>query len=411
MPAIETAAEIIAVGSELLTPRRIDTNSLFLTAELNALGVEVVRKAVIGDDRERLTSAIAEALRRTAIVIITGGLGPTEDDLTRDATAAATGRELEFRQEILDTIAARFRTINRPMAAVNRRQAFLVSGAEILPNARGTAPGQWLSHQGATVILLPGPPRELESMFREQCVPRLRALLPPRIIRTRVYRVANMPESDLDQLIAPVYTKYSNPATTILAHFGDIQIHLRALCNSEGEAEQLLAEVGGPIESLLGNRIYSCSGDPLELVIGDLLRSRGATLSVAESATGGLLGERITEVPGSSDYFRGGFLVYTDQMKERLLGVPPSLLEQHSPVSEPVARVMAEAARERTGSDYALSVTGYAGPGGDNPGRIFVGFASPDGSDVLALQFGGERSRVRALAAQSALDLLRRKLL
>ncbi len=407
-------AEIIAVGSELLTADRVDTNSLWLTDQLNGLGVEVRRKVVVGDDRVLLAEAVRSALDRAGIVILTGGLGPTEDDVTRDAAADALGRELVFREDLLDTLRQRFERLNRKMADNNRRQTFVVEGAEPLPNGRGTAPGQWIEAGARAVMLLPGPPHELKAMFTAECLPRLQARLPAQVIRTRFYRVAGMGESDLDQLISPVYKPYLNPATTILAGAGDIQIHLRARGETQAEAEALLEAVGPPIEALLGDRIYSTDGSNLEAVIGQRLRARGATLSVAESLTGGLLGERITSVAGSSDYFAGGFLVYTDQMKTHLLGVDPALLSQYTAVSEEAAKAMAEGARTRTRSTYAVSVTGEAGPvsqSGAPVGTVVIGFAAPDGEPQAArYQLFGDRNGVRARAAQWALDELRRKL-
>jgi nicotinamide-nucleotide amidase len=409
-------AEIIAVGSELLTPARIDTNSLYLTGKLNALGVEVVAKTIVGDDRDRLREAVRLAAGRSQIVILTGGLGPTEDDVTRDAVAAALGRQQQLRPEIVAWIEQRFARMKRKMAEINQRQAFVIEGAEVLPNDRGTAPGQWIECEPAprVVMLLPGPPRELEPMFESLCVPRLERLLPPQVIRTLHFRAAGITESDLDQLIAPVYTKYSNPVTTILAAPGDIQIFLRARCASQAEAEALNAEVGPQIAALLGDRIYSRNGDPLEAVVGNLLRERGATLSVAESATGGMLAARITSIPGSSDYFSGGFLVYNDRMKHELLGVDAKLLEKYTAVSEPVAEAMAVGARRATGSTYALSITGVAGPGGGTEaapvGTVFIGLAGPTDCHVHRSRFIGDRERVRALAAQTALNLLRKKL-
>ncbi len=404
-------AEIIAVGSELLTPGKLDTNSLFLTEQLNLLGVEVVKKSIVGDHRHRLAEAIRDALRSVSLVILTGGLGPTEDDVTRDAVASATSRPLVFDESIAASIAERFRRFNRVMAEINLRQAYLVEGAEILLNPRGTAPGQWLDHNGASILLLPGPPHELKPLFTEQCLPRLRQRLPPVSIRARMLRVAGMGESDLDALIAPVYTRYTNPSTTILAAAGEIHVHLRARCADEAEADALLDEVESQLAALLAERVYSRNGDSLEEVAGSLLLARNATLAVAESATGGLLAGRVTSVPGSSRYFRGGFLVYTDEMKTALLGVPASLIAEHSAVSEPVAAAMAERAAALTGATYALSVTGYAGPEGEPPGLFFIGVASPAGVEVRRLQLPGDRNRVRAFAAQMALDLLRRKLL
>jgi nicotinamide-nucleotide amidase len=407
-------AEIIAVGSELLTPERVDTNSLYLTDQLNALGIEVRRKLVVGDDRVLLAAAVRQALDHVGIVILTGGLGPTLDDVTRDAVAEALGRNLIFRQDLLDSLTERFARLNRTMADNNRRQTFLVEGAEPLPNPRGTAPGQWLDVEGRIVMLLPGPPHELKAMFANECAPRLTARLPPQVIRTRFFRVACMGESDLDQLIAPVYKNYTNPATTILAGAGDIQIHLRARGETEQEAEDLLNAVGPAIERLLGERIYSRDGAALEAVIGDLLRARRATLSVAESCTGGLLGERITSVAGSSDYFVGGFLVYTDRMKTVLLGVDPEILARHSSVSEEAARAMAAGARSRTGSTYAISVTGEAGPesaSGAPVGTVVIGVAGPDAeTEAERFTLFGGREGVRARAAQWALDYLRRRI-
>ncbi len=407
-------AEIIAVGSELLTHSKIDTNSLYITEQLNAIGVEVRRKIIVGDDRKRLTQAIQHAIEHVEIVILTGGLGPTEDDLTRDAVAAALGRKLVFSEQLRAGLEERFRRFQRKMADNNLRQAYLVEGAEPLENPRGSAPGQWIELDRQVLMMLPGPPGELKPLFANECIPRLLRHLPPQVIRTRFYRVAGMGESDLDALIAPVYSKYENPVTTILAGAGDIQIHLRARAATKEAAEALLAELGPPIEMLLGDRIYSYHGESLEKVVGEKLRSRCATLSVAESCTGGMLAERITSIAGSSDYFLGGFLVYSDRMKIELLGVDAALIAEHTSVSEPVAAAMAEGARVRTGSTYAISVTGEAGPdsaSGAPVGTVIVGFAGPGGPpETRRFHLPGERNRVRMLASQTALDFVRKKL-
>jgi nicotinamide-nucleotide amidase len=408
-------AEIIAVGSELLTASKIDTNSLWLTDQLNSFGVEVVQKSILGDDRTRLAEAIRNALGRSAIVILTGGLGPTEDDVTRDAAAAALGRQLTFREDVSEGIAERFRRMKRTMSEINKRQAYVIEGAEVLANDRGTAPGQWIAQDDRILTLLPGPPGELKAMFERHCRPRLEKLLPPQVIRTRFYRVACMPESDLDQLIAPVYTRFANPVTTILAALGDIQVHLRARCSTCDEAEALLARVGSEIEALLGDRIYTTTGQPLEAFIGDVLTARGESVAVAESMTGGLLAGRLTGIPGSSKYFKGGLLTYTDQAKARLLGISTELLESHGAVSEPAARAMASAARERLGTTYGVSITGYAGPDGgteaDPVGSVYIGVARHDECLVRRLHFVGDRNRIRTMAVQWALDLLRRSLM
>ncbi|HSP69473.1 MAG TPA: competence/damage-inducible protein A [Bryobacteraceae bacterium] len=407
-------AEIIAVGSEMLTSQRIDTNSLYLADQLNALGVEVRRKLIVGDDRTLLTAAVRQALEYAGIVILTGGLGPTEDDVTRESVAAALGRPLAFHQEISDAIEERFRRRQRKMAEINKRQAYAIEGAQILPNTNGTAPGQWIEHEGRLVILLPGPPGELKPMFAGECLPRLIERLPRQVIRTRFYRVTGLTESDLDALIAPVYTRYANPSTTILASPGDIQIHLRARCESAEQAERLLAEVAAPIEDLLGKHLFSRNGDPLEAIVGTLLREHEATLSIAESCTGGMVGERITSVPGSSNYFLGGFITYSDLLKTELLGVDPAVIEKHSAVSKEVACAMAEGARARTGATFALSITGEAGPessSGVPVGTVFVGFAGPDKTEAIRFAMPGDRPRIRGFATQAALDLLRRRLL
>ena len=407
-------AEIIAVGSELLTPERLDTNSLYLTAELNKLGVEVVTKCVIGDDLNRLADAVARALDRSGIVILSGGLGPTEDDLTREAVAQATGRELVFHPEIAEALERRFAAMKRKMSEINKRQAFVIAGAEILPNDRGTAPGQWVSTNRAVAMLLPGPPHELKAMFEQQCLPRLIRIAPKQAIRTAFLRVTGMPESDLDALISPVYKKYPNVATTILAANGDLQVHLRARCDTEPEAEALLAEVVPPIESLLGDRLYSRNGDPLEVLVGGLLRQCNATLAVAESCTGGMLGARLTAVPGSSQYFAGGFITYSNRLKHELLGVPAETLDSFGAVSPEPAEAMAAGARERAGSTYAVSITGVAGPDGGSPekpvGLVYIGIAGPEGTAVAQRRFIGDRERIRVFTTQAALDLLRRRL-
>jgi nicotinamide-nucleotide amidase len=405
-------AEIIAVGSEMLTPERLDTNSLYLTAELNNLGIEVRTKSVVGDDRSRLADAIRLAVSRHQLLILSGGLGPTEDDVTREAVAQALDRKLVYHADIADWLAERFARANRKMAEINKRQAFVIEGADVLANDRGTAPGQWVEESGAVVILLPGPPHELKAMFERQCLPRLHRIAPRLAIRTVFLRITGMAESDLDSLISPVYKKYENPATTILAANGDLQVHLRARCGTEEEADALLAEVAGPIELLLGDRIYSRNGDPLEAVVGEMLRHSKATVAVAESATGGMLGERFTSVAGSSDYFAGGFITYTNAMKAELLGVPPETLEQFTAVSKETAEAMATGARRRTNATYAIAITGVAGPsGGDAPvGTMYVAVADAAGTRVAHRQFLGDRQRIRIFTCQLALDMLRRRM-
>lgn len=406
-------AEIIAIGSELLTPQRQDTNSLFITEQLNLLGVEVISKHIVGDDRRRLTEMIDAAIARSHVVILSGGLGPTEDDVTRDAAAAALGRKLHLNLEQESILITRFRQINRPMAANNIRQAYLIDGAEALPNPLGTAPGQFLHTNRGALVLLPGPPRELKPMFLNEVVPRLRPVLPPQVIKVRSFRITGMGESDLDALIAPIYTKYTNPATTLLSSPGDLFVHLRAQAETEHQADELLRAVGNPIAQLVGDRIYSEDpNEPLEAVLGRLLRKQRATVATAESCTGGLIAYRMTELGGSSDYFLAGYVTYSDDQKQQVLGVARELIQKHTAVSEEVAAAMAQGARAKSGATYGISTTGYAGPSGgtefDPVGTVYIGIASPSGTKVTRIRHGGDRFRVRTLAAQTSLDLLRR---
>lgn len=403
-------ASIIAVGSEMLGPVRLDTNSLFLTRHLNNLGVEVIEKRIIGDDRQRLSAAILDSLALSEIVILSGGLGPTEDDVTRDAVASALGVGQTLNREVVGWIEQRFARFGRKMAENNLRQAYILDGAEILENPNGTAPGQWFQRESRIVMLLPGPPREIQPMFVNLCIPKLRELLPPMAIATRWYRVAGMGESDLDALIAPAYTKYTNPVTTVLAKPGDVEVHLRARCESAPEAEQLCEELGSQIVTLLGERLYSTDGSSLDAAVGKLLIERGETVSVAESATAGLLGARFTDTAGSSAWFLGGRIVYTKPLKRSLIGD-----FNEDPVSEQVAKRLAEAIARETGSAWGLSITGIAGPDGateENPvGTVWIGIARA-GGEVEARRFKlfGDRTRIRWMATQTALDLLRKKL-
>lgn len=408
-------AEIIAVGSEMLTPSKLDTNSLFLTARLNELGVEVHAKSIIGDDPQLLTAAIGIAIERSEIVILSGGLGPTMDDLTREAASAATGRPLEFHDEILHQIEARFRRMNRTLTENNRKQAEILQGADVLANPNGTAPGQWIESSGRVLMLLPGPPREIEPMFVDQCLPRLRALLPPVVIRTLFWRITGLGESQVDALVAPVYSRYSNPVTTILASLGDIQLHLRAHAASAAEAEALLEPVAREMEPLLGKHLYSKEGLSLEEVIAQRLIERGETLAVAESVTGGMVSARLTAVPGASRWFAGSVAAYTVGAKVGALGVDPEIFRLHSAVSGPVAEQMATRARVLLAADWGIATTGFAGPEGGDPdspvGTVFL--ASAHGNQethASRVRFLGDRERVRHLSTQAALDLLRRHL-
>jgi len=412
-------AEIIAIGSELLTPYRQDTNSLYLTEKLNQLGVEVIFKTIVGDSLERLTHAASQALLRADIVILMGGLGPTEDDLTREAVAETLGLSLRRDPQIVAGIEQRFLSRGWKMAANNIKQADVIAGATVLPNANGTAPGQWITgkydgHE-KIVLLLPGPPHELKALFEEQCIDRLRARLPQQFIATRELRITGMGESHCDARVAPIYKQFTDVETTILAGAGEIQLHLRSRAASRDTAQKRVDQLVEKIEEELGDFVFSDNGDSMEQIVGYYLQMRGATLAVAESCTGGLVGERITSVSGSSRYFAGGAIVYSNVLKTRLAEVPVELIEKHGAVSHEVAAALAEGIRRRCGATLGLGITGIAGPNGGTPekpvGLVFHALASESGTEVIERKFPGDRKRIRWFASQQALDMVRRKLM
>lgn len=411
-------AEIIAVGSELLTPFRQDTNSLYLTEKLNQLGVDVIFKTIVGDSRDHLRQAGCVALARAEIVIFMGGLGPTEDDLTREAVADALGLELRRDPDLLNRIKERFASRGMKMSPNNDKQADVLAGAIVLPNANGTAPGQWISgkYEGEEriILLLPGPPHEMKALFDQECMERLRAKLPPLAIATRVLKVAMMGESQCDARIAPIYQQFPDVQTTILAGAGEIQIHLKTQASSLKEAQAREDQLAARIEEELGEFVFSDNGDSLEQIVGYYLQMRNATLSVAESCTGGLIAERLTSVSGSSRYFLGGAVVYSNALKTDFAEVSSALIEKHGAVSREVAAALAEGIRRRCTSTFGIGVTGVAGPTGgttEKPvGLVFHALASESGTEVVERNFPGDRKRIRWFASQQGLDMVRRKL-
>ncbi len=426
-PDKKMIAEIIAVGSEMLTPFRQDTNSLYLTDQLNTLGVTVAFKTIVGDNLQHLTDAAAIALGRADIVVFSGGLGPTEDDLTREAAAAALGLHLDRAPEILTQLEARFAARNLPMPPNNAKQADVLAGATLLPNRNGSAPGQYLettltAHGPAAdrriIILLPGPPRELKPMFEAECRPRLAATLPPRYIAKRVLRMALLPESQVDARTAPIYGQYTDVETTILAHAGEIQLHFQTSRPTLAEAEARVNQLAAAIEDEMDDAIFSAQGESLEEVVLLMLGLRHLTLATAESCTGGLLAQRLTAIPGSSRYFLGGAVVYADQLKTVFADVPSPLIATHGPVSEEVARSLAEGIRSRTGASLGVAITGIAGPGpgaagpdANKPvGLVYIGLSSASATEVKQLNLQGDRERIRWWASQHALEMIRRSL-
>jgi len=408
-------AEIIAVGSELLTPTKVDTNSLWLTERLNEIGVEIELKTIVGDDPARLEETIRDAVGRSDIVIVTGGLGPTEDDVTRQVSAVAVGRELVYLQELEDDLRERFRRWGREMPEINKRQAWVIQGAEVLPNPNGSAVGMMLDTGRSRLIVLPGPPRENQPMFTGFVLPKLAESAGAVVFRKRVIKVSGIGESALDEQIAPIYSLYANVRTGVLFNKSDVEVHLTASAASAAEADSINERLAAKIAERLGVAVFSTDGEEMEEVVGRLLRRRRETVSVAESCTGGLVGHRITEVSGASDYFPVAITAYANEMKTLLLGVPPELIEQFGAVSKEVAEAMASGMRERAGTDYAVSVTGIAGPTGGSDekpvGTVFVGYADDGQVRSLHLKLPGDRYLVRWRASQAALDFLRRQIL
>jgi competence/damage-inducible protein CinA-like protein len=409
-------AEIVAVGSELLTAHRLDTNSLFLTGRLNELGIDVRAKAVVGDDRADLAAILRDALGRADLVVTTGGLGPTEDDLTREVVAEVLGIPLDENAEILAAIRARFARRGFPMPEQNRRQALVLRGAAVLTNAHGTAPGLWIEARDRVILLLPGPPRELQPIFDTHAVPRLDALTHGHRMRRRVLKITGRAESQVDEVAQPIYTPLaSDPVpiqTTILAAPGQIELHLSARGTDVDALDRALESGVGRLAEALAPVVYSVDGRSLEAVVGDLLHARGWTIAVAESCTAGLVLGRLTEMPGSSAWVVGGIVAYSNDVKTRHLDVPDALLAAHGAVSEPVARAMAEGVRTRLGADIGLAVTGVAGPSGGTA-------AKPVGTVVISatgaidatrtFHFLGDRQMVRLQSVAAALDMVRRK--
>ncbi len=415
-----TTAVIIAVGSEFLTPHKIDTNSLFLTEQLNAVGITVGQKMVVADDAERLAAALRYGMTAAPLVVVTGGLGPTDDDVTRDVVASVLGRSLAVDSAIVEGIRARFASRGVVMPEVNRRQAEVPRGAEVIENPRGTAPGLWMHEASATIVLLPGPPRELRPMFEHIVAERLAGVAGGRRVYRRVVRTTGQTESHIDERVKPVYRLWRAHAmpidTTILASLGQIDLHLSLVSANRVEAHAALDAAVAELRTQLGSLVVSTDGRSLPAVVGELLTERRATLSVAESCTGGLITSRLTDVAGSSTYVRGGWTVYSNAAKVALLGVDPDLIDAYGAVSEPVAEAMAQGAQTKLDVDFGLSVTGIAGPGGGTPekpvGTVCLALAGRTGSSrVRRLALPGDRERVKFQASQAALDLLRRALL
>jgi competence/damage-inducible protein CinA-like protein len=408
------SAEIIAIGSELLSPRFMDTNSLYLTEQLNAAGIPVTMKTIVGDDENYLEHAVRGSLARTPILITIGGLGPTEDDVTRKVVARVLQRQLVLNDEIVARLQRRFKARGVDMPANNARQALIPTGSDILENNHGTAPGLWISSERNHVILLPGPPSELKPMFEASCLPRLLQMSGGALARL-VFRTACLPESTLDARIAPIYTKFRNIETTLLAKPGQVDVRLTARGKNKDEADKIVRELGDLLDHELDEFIFARSEESLEEIVGMYLVMKQATISVAESCTGGMVAERLTSVAGSSRYFMSGVVCYSNESKMELAGIPPLLIEMQGAVSAEVARGLAEGIRERAGTTIGVGITGIAGPTGGSAekpvGTVHIAVATACGTEHRQFLYPGDRERVRWQASQAALDMVRRELM
>jgi nicotinamide-nucleotide amidase len=401
-------AEIIAIGSELLTPFRSDTNSLYLTRSLENHGVKLVAKGIVGDGIDQIVFAFHTSFQRADIIICTGGLGPTIDDLTREGLSKFLSLPLEFHQDILNSIEERFRKFRRKMPDINRKQAMVPQGAIVLPNHNGTAPGIFLENSGKQIFLLPGPPAELEPMWEQYAIPLLRKGSP---YERKSFRIAMLPESQVDEMLKPVTAGLRDVQYTILAAPSEIEVHLFAPQTASDELVSAAAEV----RSIMGKHLFADELEPLEATVSRLLKQKNRKVAVAESCTGGFVCERLTNIPGSSGYFDYGLVTYSNEAKTTLLGIAAELIAAHGAVSEPVARAMADQVRKLAKADYGISVTGIAGPDGGTPekpvGTVFVGVSDEQNSTVNEYRFIGNRPRIRFASSQAALNLLRLRLL
>jgi nicotinamide-nucleotide amidase len=406
---------IIAVGSELLTPFRIDTNSLAITERLNAVGYDIRMKAVLGDDVDELAKILTASWGVVDLIVTTGGLGPTADDITRDAISKALALPLDFHEPIAERLRARFAERGLTMPEINKRQAMVPHGATVLENRNGSAPGLWFERDGTALLVLPGPPREMIPMLEVVIADRLAARSHGAGLFRRVLRITGRTESDVDARAAPIYSRWlERPmpiATTILAVSGQIELHLTVSAADRSAADAALEAAVGELQGELGSAVYSVDGRPLEAVVGDLLRQAHWTIAAAESCTGGLLMSRLTDVPGSSDYVDRGVVCYSDRAKVELLNIPAALISQHGAVSEPVARAMAEGIRAVAASDVGIGITGIAGPGGGSAekpvGTVAIAVATRDDVRVRTFRFFGGRELVKFQSALAAMNMVR----
>jgi nicotinamide-nucleotide amidase len=406
--------ELVTVGTELLLGLTLDTNGAEIARRLAAIGIRVVRRTAVGDRAEEIREGVAEGLRRTGAVLTTGGLGPTRDDLTKLTVAELYGAALDFDESVWSDLLARFARLGRAPAASNRTQAQVPRGALVLRNRWGTAPGLWLEGAAGLTVMLPGVPQEMRMLLEHEVLPRLAARAGGGVIRSRTVRTTGIPESTLAERMGEIETAIAPLTLAYLPGLDGVDLRLTAWQLAEDDAERRLAAAAALLAERGGSHVYGEDDADLAAVVLDRARRAGWTLGTAESCTGGLVGVRLTEVPGSSDVFMGSAVCYANRLKTELLEVPAALIDAHGAVSEPVARAMAEGACRRLRVDLAVAVTGIAGPGGgtaEKPvGTVWYAAADRNGTTARTGVVLGTRREVRARAAQAALNLLRSRL-
>lgn len=409
-------AEIISIGTELLLGQSIDTNAPYLCRVLAGLGIPVSYRTTVGDNHQQIIEALRWSWGRADLLFTIGGLGPTQDDVTREAVAQVLEEPLQEDPQLWAEIQTFFARRNLPCPEINRRQALRPPSARPVPNPVGTAPGLIAEKGGKTLFCLPGPPKELIPMVENHILPHLRERVAPErgVIKWRVIKLAGIGESAAEEKVADLLAS-ENPRIAPLAHTGEVHFRITARAPSEKDADTLIAQVERLLREKLGEDVFGADEDTLEKVVVTLLTERSQTLALAESCTGGLIGHRITNIPGSSKVFLGGITAYSNEVKIKQLEVPSSLLEKYGAVSSQTAVAMAEAIRKKLSSDFALGVTGIAGPTGGTPqkpvGLVYIACAGPDGTSVQEYKYIGDRQTIKQSASQSALDMLRRRLL
>ena len=408
--------ELIFVGTELLLGQIVNTNAAYLGENLASLGVDLYHCGVVGDNLERIRGAIRNALDRADLVIMTGGLGPTFDDITREGIAAAIGRELVYDPQVMAQIEEHFKRAKHSILPIHRRQAFVVSsGCHVVLNTIGSAPGLVIEAGEKWIIAMPGVPREMKRMCEDAVFPWVREKAGRNVIMSKVLNVCGMGESTVANELREIAEPLTNPTIAFLARPSEVSVRVTAKASDADAASEMIDAVADQIKEKLGDDVFSESGQAMEEVVGSLLSARHRTLAVAESCTGGLISDRITNIPGSSDYFRGAAVAYSNKVKIDLLGVSPEELSRHGAVSSSVAVQMAQGIRSISQADYGLGVTGIAGPTGATKqkpvGLVYVGLSSPCGASSKEFRFVGDREIIKRRASQMALDMLRRELL